>query len=111
MLNLPESERAVVPWEKSGDYLLAREHPDGGPKAEFFTDHGFVQDRPGELVEALLRHGQEHPITKIRETPWGTRYTVEGKMLLPDGSEHLVQTVWQFDIGTDFPRLITAHAV
>ena len=38
------------------------------------------------------------------------RYTVEGTMRLPNGREHLVQTVWQFDLGTDFPRLIAAHA-
>ena len=110
-MNLPESERAYVPRGKASDYLLARNHPDGGPKAAFFTLHGFDSERPDELVDALLKHAREHPVLRVRETVWGTRYTVEGLIRMPDGSEHLLWTVWQFDIGTDFPRLITAHVV
>ncbi|MCY4575731.1 MAG: hypothetical protein OXC55_03895 [Chloroflexi bacterium] len=110
-MNLPESDRAFVASVKAVEYLLAEDHPDGGPKARFFTEHGFRQDQSAEFVDALLRHGRENQVILTRDTPWGMRYTVQGTMRLPDGSEHVVWTVWQFDLGTDFPRLLTAHAV
>ncbi len=110
-MNLPESDRAFVARDKAADYLLAEEHPDGSPKAKFFTDHGFRQDAPNALIDALLQHGRQNQVLQIRDTPWGVRYTVQGAMRMPDGSEATVRTVWQFDVGTDFPRLITAHAV
>lgn len=45
-------------------------------------------------------------VNVVKETAYGTRYEVSAYLLTPIGTL-LVRTVWQIDMGTDFPRLIT----
>jgi len=40
-MNLPNATLAVVERQKITQYLLNREHPDNGGKANFFIDLGF----------------------------------------------------------------------
>jgi hypothetical protein len=108
-MNLPDSDRAVIEDAKLTAYLLNPTHDEGGPKAHFFLAHGYRRDQPGTLRAALLAHGRVHPVVGTRLTPHGMRYTISGPLLMPDGQTRVVRTVWQVDIGTDFPRLITAH--
>ena len=41
------------------------------------------------------------------ETPYGPRYHVDGAIERPDGRNPWVRTVWQIDLGRNYPRLIT----
>ena len=43
------------------------------------------------------------------ETAFGPRYHVDGIIETPDGRNPKIKTVWQVDIGSNSPRLITAH--
>jgi hypothetical protein len=45
----------------------------------------------------------------MRETGFGPRYEVEGKLHAPDGRSPLIRSVWQLDRGEVAPRLITAY--
>lgn len=106
---LPNRDRALIEDGKLTGYLLDLTHTDGGPKARFFLAYGYRVGHPDVLRADLLAHGRTHPVAATRHTPHGMRYTISGSLMTPDGRTRLVRTVWQVDIGTDFPRLITAH--
>jgi hypothetical protein len=48
-------------------------------------------------------------VKRVRETGYGPRYEVEGKLDSPDGRSPRVRSVWQMDRGDVAPRLITAY--
>jgi hypothetical protein len=108
-VKLPNREHAVVPREKVADYLLSTMHRDGRHKAAFFGGFGFDADHWQGLADALLRHASDHDVAKLEDSPFGTRYVVEGTMAMPDGRHALVRTVWFIDTGADTPRFVTAY--
>ena len=108
-MKLPNNDKAVVEREKILGYLLNPEHRIGASKANFFVKFGFKASRWEELAEALRIHGQTQTVKRIKETSFGPRYEVEGKLKTPDGREPLIRTVWQMDKGAVAPRLITAY--
>ena len=57
----------------------------------------------------MRRHAAAHEVTRVLETDYGPRYHVDGELETPDGRNPLVRTVWQVDLGGDYPRFITAH--
>jgi hypothetical protein len=61
------------------------------------------------LADALREHGQQHEVSREKETGFGPRYEVDGELATPDGRRPKVRTVWQIDHGETAPRLITAH--
>ncbi len=61
------------------------------------------------LAEGLRSHGAKHEVIKVVENAYGSRYIVDGPLQSPDGRNPRVRTVWQIEIGSDYPRLITAY--
>jgi hypothetical protein len=108
-MKLPNADKAVVEREKVVDYLLNAAHRYGASKARFFVKFGFHAEKWEELAQALRHHGQSHEVTRARETGFGPRYEVEGKLDVPDGRSPNVRSVWQKDQGEVAPRLITAY--
>jgi hypothetical protein len=108
-VKLPSPDKLVVEREKVVDYLLNPAHRYGASKARFFASFGFTMDRWQELVRALLVHGQTQEVKRVRETGFGPRYEVEGRLLTPDGRLPRLRTIWQLDHGAVAPRLITAY--
>jgi len=108
-LKLPDAEQAVVAREKITDYLLSESNVRGRDKNRFLRRFGFHPDRWPELAAALHQHGASGEVSRIVETPHGPRYYVEGSIETPDGRHPRIRTVWQFDRGRAYPRLITAH--
>ena len=108
-MKLPDAEQAVVAREKIVDYLLSPTSIRGQDKNDFFRSFGFHPDRWVELATALQRHGAAWEVSRRVETPHGPRYYVEGNIETPDGRNPRIRTVWQFDRGRNYPRLITAH--
>ena len=105
-MKLPNAHLAFVEPEKITGYLLNATHRYGASKARFFAGFGFGA---AALAEALLEHGRRHEVAKVRETPFGPRYEVEGGLPAPDGRAPRIRTVWQVDAGEIAPRLITAY--
>jgi hypothetical protein len=108
-MKLPNPDKLVVEREKVADYLLNPAHRFGASKARFFTHFGFRVEAWKQLAQALREHGQKHDVTKMRETGFGPRYEVEGRLNCPNGRRPRVRSVWQLDEGAVAPRLLTAY--
>ena len=81
-MKLPNPDKLVVERDKIADYLLNPVHRFGASKARFFTHFGFHAEAWEQLAQALREHGQKHDVTKMRETGFGPRYEVEGRLNL-----------------------------
>jgi hypothetical protein len=108
-MKLPNADKLVIEHEKIVDYLLNSTHRFGGSKARFFDRFGFEPEHWQQLSEALRIHGQTHEVKRVRETGFGPRFEIEGKLSAPDGRSPSVRSVWQQDHGAVAPRLITAY--
>jgi Domain of unknown function (DUF6883) len=108
-MKLPNADKLIVEREKIADYLLNAAHRYGAGKARFFLKFGFSIERWEDLAEALRVHGQTQEVKRTRETGFGPRYEVEGKLRAADGRSPRLRTVWQWDSGAVAPRLITAY--
>jgi len=108
-LKLPNYENAVISETKITGYLLSTKHRDGRSKAEFFTRLGFSSGAWEELVKALLHHAAENEVAKIEDSPFGTRYIIEGVLSTPDRRGAVVRSVWFIETGEQIPRFVTAY--
>lgn len=108
-MKLPNLERATISREKLVEYLLSATHRDGRHKAAFFREFGFNADNWQDLRSAILRHAGELEVTKQEESPFGVRYVVEGIMVMADGRNAVIRTVWFIGSETSVPRFVTAY--
>lgn len=109
LLPFPEQLR-VDPLKITG-YLLSEANSRG--KATFFLRMGFHPDRWQELAEAIKAQARTHRVISQLDSPYGTRYGVDGELVTPDGRQPRprIRTVWILEAGSQIPRLITAHPV
>jgi len=110
-VKLPNAGRAHVDRAKVTDYLLSATHPIGAAKARFFVSFGFSSDDWGTLADALRSHARQGDATSVRESPYGTRYDVDGPLDTPSRRSPRIRTVWQIDTGSMAPRLLTAYPI
>lgn len=103
------AERARVDESKVIDYLLNPAKSRG--KAGFFLGFGFSVAAWQVLADALVEHGKSGFVYSVVESEYGTRYSVDGVLETPEGRKPQVRSVWIVEIGTDYPRLITAHPI
>lgn len=108
-MKLPKHESAIVPEKKIREYLLSPTHRDGRHKASFFSRFGFCSEDWESLRDALVEHATEHELAKIEDSPFGTRYVVEGIITTPDGRSPAIRSVWFVDTGDTVPRFVTAY--
>jgi len=108
-MKLPNAEHTEVTRSKVVDYLLSTVHPAGAAKARFFLRMGFAATSWRELASALGEHARTTALAKTEESPFGWRYTVEGRLQTPSGRRPWVRTVWFVEHGKDRPRLVTAY--
>jgi len=108
-MELPNAAQARVDRAKITDYLLCASHPEGRSKGEFFARFGFRVEEWKVLAEALRKHGRTYSVVTAVDSPFGTRYTIDGVLETPDGRRPRVRTVWIVAKGSCVPRLITAH--
>lgn len=107
-MNLPDAERAQVDRAKVVDYLLSTSHPDGRSKAAFFGRFGFRSEAWRLLAAALRSVAVSNPVMSVVESPYGTRYVVDGALAAADGRTPMVRTVWIKEADAP-PRLVTAY--
>jgi hypothetical protein len=107
-MKLPNVEAAVVSQDKITGYLLSPTHRDGRHKAVFFPSFGFAADGGQTLVGALLKHAAGHEVAKVKNTPVGIRYVVEGT-ITPYGRTPSIRSVWFLETGQNVPRFVPAY--
>jgi Domain of unknown function (DUF6883) len=108
-MKLSNAERALVPRAKIVDYLLSPTHPDGSSKAAFFVEFGFSIMEWEIMAKALAQHARETQVTRTEDSPFGTRYVIEGIINAPDGRTPFIRTIWFIENGHDVPRFVTAY--
>jgi hypothetical protein len=108
-MKLPNLESAVVSEEKVTGYLLSAVHRDGRHKAAFFVRFGYSTDHWQELAATLRDHARNNDVAQVQDSPFGTRYVVEGIINAPDGRSPTIRAIWFVENGEDVPRLISAY--
>ncbi len=108
-MNLPNSEKAVVPPDKLTDYLLSNSHLAGRWKASFFRSIGFSETNVDELKIALINVANRGEVKSTITSAFGVKYVVEGRIVAPNGKVAVIQTVWVVEPGEERPRLVTAY--
>jgi hypothetical protein len=108
-MELPFAHRLRVDKSKILEYLLS--HSNGQGKAAFFLGFGFQPEKWTALAEALSTLAQSNPVVVAVDSPYGTRYSVDGELQTPSGRRPRVRTVWILERDSEEPRLITAHPV
>lgn len=106
---LQNADKAQVEPAKIKDYLLSATHPEGKTKAKFFTQFGFSDAKPEQLVVSLRTHGQTQPVIETKNTEHGVKHVLECKVKTPDGRDPCIRSVWIVDAGKAAPRLVTAY--
>lgn len=97
----------MIEPEKLVDYLLNTDHPDGWSKAQLLASMGYSRDRWQQLDFDLRIAHLGEDIIATKTTPWGDRYEIVGPLTGPNGDTIMFRSVWQIDLGSDAPRLIT----
>lgn len=107
MSRLPHLDRAVIPETKIVGYLLNFRHSSGRGKARFLEGFGFRAQDWLVLRDAIVAHAGANDVTASRQTPFGTRYEIDGPLLTPGGRAPIVRVVWFIDPRETIPRLVT----
>ena len=68
------------------------------------TQQGFTN-----LMADLRRMHLTEDFVSTSQTIWGMRYEIVAPITGPSGDAVLFRSVWQIDLGTDVPRLITMY--
>jgi hypothetical protein len=106
---LPDAHLATIEQSKITAYLLASSHPVGRAKAIFFTRLGFDSTSWQVLRDALLEHARRARVLSISDSPFGTKYMLEGALTAADGRKPLVRSIWFIRRGETVPRFVTAY--
>ena len=108
-LKLPNINNVLIPKAKITGYLLSESHPHGRHKAAVFGSFGFTARSLERLASALRRHAIEQNVAKIEDTPFGTRYIIEGGLVVPNGGTVALRSIWFVEKGEHIPRFVTAY--
>jgi hypothetical protein len=68
---------------------------------------GYRADNWQQLVSHIRRFHLNQDVEVRRQTLYGMRYEICAPLETPEGRPLTLRTIWQIDVGTDFPRLIT----
>jgi hypothetical protein len=108
-MRIPNASSGIIDRAKIVDYLLDENHADGGPKARLLASLGYARQKWQVLASDIRQIHLDADVDVMRATSWGTRYEVEAPLTGPTGDTVLFRSIWQIDIGSDIPRLITMY--
>jgi len=108
-MTIPNAEAAIIAEDKICDYLLNRSHRRGGSKAKFLVAMGYSPGDWRRLADDLRAQHLTVDAANESASDYGKRYEIIAPLVGPNGRSAEIVTVWQIDIGTDAPRLITLY--
>lgn len=106
---MPNVDDPIISEAKLTEYLLNPNHPRGGDKARVYKAAlGFEQEDAMMLADALRVGLASGAWIDRSATEYGTEHVVDIAITGKNGYVKIVRSRWVYDIGSDFPRLITA---
>lgn len=108
-MKIPNADHAVISTRKLRDYLLNPTHRRGAAKARLFINCGYHADEWAVLERDIRAQHLTQDANAINETDYGRRYEIIAPLITPCGRHVRFVTIWQIDVGTDVPRLITMY--
>ena len=86
-----------------------KRHPVGRAKAKYFRVLGYNEENAVQLKEGLLTVAADGMVAEVIDTPFWTKYVVDGDLLTPTGARAQVRTIWILETGQSVPRFVTAY--
>jgi hypothetical protein len=108
-MKLPNAQDAIIAPEKLRDYLLNPAHRRGGPKSRVLRAMGYEAQNWPQLEADLRSQHLSADIESEELTDYGWRYVIQTALTGPRGHAVIFYSVWQIDLGSDRPRLVTMY--
>ncbi len=108
-MGLPNRDKAYIPLSKLTAYLLSETHAVGRSKARFFRAIGFNEANVVMLEQSLLTIARSGAVVEVGQSPYGTKYIIDGGLATPNGVPAEVRTVWIVEVDDVRPRFVTAY--
>lgn len=108
-MKLPNAVSAIIEENNAIEYLLNVNHRRGGSKARFLNSLGYSAQDWQRLDYDLRQQHLTADVVAHRETTWGQRYDIVAPLTGPTGDTVMFHSIWQIDLGSDQPRLITMY--
>jgi hypothetical protein len=108
-MKIPHNEKSYVSEQKLTEYLLSETHAVGKSKAKYFRALGYNEANFRKLQEALADIAKSCEVVQEVPTSFGTKYIVDGQLLIPNGDTVRVRTIWIIEPIDDSPRFVTAY--
>jgi hypothetical protein len=108
-VKVPNAENAVIGPEKLYLYLLNPAHRRGGSKARVLLSLGYSIANWEQLDADLRAQHLTADVECQTDSDYGDRFEIVAPLIGPNRRSILFRSIWQIDIGTDYPRLITIY--
>lgn len=108
-MNLPNADYAIFEEGKLVEYLLNVNHRRGGSKGRLLHSLGYDVQSWQRLADDLRQQHLTADVIEQRDTFWGKRYDIVAPLTGPTGDTVMFRSIWQIDLGSDRPRLITMY--
>ena len=110
-MKLPRNRDAIVQDGKLASYLLSDTHPVGKAKARYFRSLGYSTANAEQLKDDLIAIAASNEVTETIDTPFGTKYLVDGNIISPIGIRAMLRTIWILEKGEVYPHFVTAYPI
>jgi hypothetical protein len=108
-VKLPYADRAIIAEDKLRTYLLDPTRLRGGAKAKLLLSMGYEAEEWRRLEADIRSRHVTAEVERQKETEYGTRYEIVAPLQGAGERAILFRSVWQVDIGTEYPRLLTMY--
>ena len=108
-MKLPNAEHAIITPEKLRDYLLNLDHADGKSKAKLLHSMGYVAEQWKQLEQDFREQVLTEDASETEQNDYGTQYVIVSDLTGPNARSITFRSIWQIDVGKEYPRLITMY--
>lgn len=108
-MKLPNAVSAIIGENKLTEYLLNVNHHRSASKARLLNSLGYSSQNWQRLDDDLRQQHLTANVVEQRYTVWGQRYDIVAPLTGPAGDTVMFRSIWQIDLGSEQPRLITMY--
>jgi hypothetical protein len=108
-LKIPNFDKAIIAPDKLCNYLLNAAHKRGGSKAKLLMLMGYSTEDWRSLEDDLRSQHLSCDFACELDSEYGQRFEIAAPLSGPSGRSIVFRSIWQIDLGTENPRLITMY--